>query len=178
MWKRISRSHSTSTIVWMWLWMRSHKWVSSVWEEWLALFARYYFFSMTADYMYWQSQGKHGLCARANKGWEGGSVFELFVAVHQSTSVSDSNFSVCFQQMCEADIQIFTRNVLWHFEQMLSTLLYRKDHKSSQSFSNKKFIHCSQVSLTFIMGINSAVEQGLPLWRLPEVFSGFSSHSL
>lgn len=25
------------------------------------------FFSMTADYMYWQGQGKHGLSAKANR---------------------------------------------------------------------------------------------------------------
>lgn len=74
--------------------MRSRKWVSSAWEERLALFARYYCFSMTADYMYWQGQGKHGLDAKANKGRGEGTVFEgahaLFVAAHQSTSVRGS----------------------------------------------------------------------------------------
>lgn len=69
--------------------------------------------------MYWQSQGKHGLSAKANKGSERASMFEymhtLFVALHQSTSVSDSNYFVCFQQMRDTHIWIFTHKLLWQF---------------------------------------------------------------
>lgn len=72
-------------------------------------------FSMTADYMYWQSQGKRGRSAKANKSSERASMFEymhtLFVALHQSTSVSDSNYFVFFQQMCEMDRWIFTHDL-------------------------------------------------------------------
>lgn len=131
-------------IVCMWLWMRSHKWVSNVWEEWLALFALYYFFFHDSRlHVLAEPRETRRLRQSKQRQWE-----SEYAWVHARSFCCFASKHVCqgFLLFCVLSTDVWDGYMgffLWQFGQTLGTLLYRKQlrepEKPHTTFRKKIF---------------------------------------